>query len=145
MSKHFKYLILGLLIIFGVRFGCCQKTGNVDMVVSDTRINTLIEKHIAFSENRGSIRGFRIQIFFDSGNNSKNSAVAAMNGFKAKYPNVEAYLIYHEPNYKIRVGDFRCRMDAQRFLYNISGEYENAFIVKDDEINLPDLEEDDSK
>lgn len=141
MSKHIKYAILGLIIIFGVRYGYCQKTGNVDIVVSDARINTLVEKHIAFSENRGSIRGFRIQIFFDSGNNSKNSAVAAMNEFKAKYPDVEAYLMYHEPNYKIRVGDFRCRMDAQRFLHKISGKYENAFIVKDDDINLPDLED----
>jgi hypothetical protein len=145
MSKYFKYFIFSFLFVSGIRYGYSQKTGNVDIVVSDARINTLVEKHIAFSENRGSIRGFRIQIFFDSGNNSKNSAVAAMNEFKVKYPNVEAYLMYHEPNYKIRVGDFRCRMDAQRFLHKISGEYENAFIVKDDDINLPDLEDEYSK
>ena len=146
MGKSIKILFIICLLIFkGVRFGYGQKTGNIDIVVPDTRINTLVEKHIAFSENRGSIRGFRIQIFFDSGNNSKNSAVAAMNEFKVKYPNVEAYLTFQEPNYKVRVGDFRCRMDAQRFLHKISEEYENAFIVKDDEINLPDLEDDDTK
>ena len=145
MSRHLKYFIFCFLIVSGFKNGYGQKSGNVDIVVSDTRINSLVEKHIAFGENRGSIRGFRIQIFFDSGNNSKNSAVAAMNEFKAKYPDVEAYLMYHEPNYKIRVGDFRCRMDAQRFLHKISGEYENAFIVKDDEINLPDLDDDISK
>jgi len=146
MSKGFQYFFIScFLIIPCIQQGYCQKTGNVEIIVPDTRVNTLVEKHIAFDENRGSIRGFRIQIFFDSGNNSKNSAVAAMNTFKAKHPHVEAYLIFQEPNYKIRVGDFRCRMDAQRFLHKISEEYENAFIVKDDEINLPDLDEEDSK
>jgi hypothetical protein len=146
MNKEFQYFFIScFLIIPSVQQVYCQKTGNVEIIIPDTRVNTLIEKHIAFGENRGSIRGFRIQIFFDSGNNSKNSAVAALNTFKAKHPHIEAYLIFQEPNYKIRVGDFRCRMDAQHFLHKISEEYENAFIVKDDEINLPDLEDEEVK
>jgi len=103
----------------------------------------LVEKHITFNENRDGVEGFRIQIFFDSGNNSKSKAVAAMNDFKTKYSNTEAYLIFQEPNYKVRIGDFRTRMDAQRFLHKISDEYPTAFIVKDNDINYPNLEDED--
>jgi hypothetical protein len=64
-----------------------------------------------------------------------------MNAFKAKYSKVGAYLTFQEPNYRIRVGDFRSRMDAQRFLHKITDAYPNAFIVKDNEINYPSLDD----
>ena len=120
-----------------------QKTGKVEIIVGDYRINTLVEKHITWCDNRGSIKGFRIQIFFDSGNNSKSKAISAMSEFRSKHSKTEAYLMFQEPNYKVRVGDFRTRMDAQRFLHEIAEDYPNAFIVKDDEINFPLLEVED--
>jgi hypothetical protein len=133
-----------LILVFGVLIsiqGFGQKTGKVDIIVSDSRVSSLVAKHIAFNEARGSIKGFRIQIFFDSGNNSKSKAVSALNEFKAKHSKIGAYLTFQEPNYKVRVGDFRTRMDAQRFLHKIAEDYPNAFVVKDNEINYPDIDE----
>lgn len=135
----FSWLLLFSLFPFSAAFN--QNTGKVEMVVSDYRINTLVEKHKTWCDNRGSIKGFRIQIFFDSGNNSKSKAVSAMSEFRSKHPKVEAYLMFQEPNYKVRVGDFRTRMDAQRFLHEISEDHPNAFIVKDNEINFPSLDD----
>jgi hypothetical protein len=137
-SLKYKILILGLLLSF---HGFSQKIGKVDIIVSDSRVTSLVAKHIAFNEARGSIKGFRIQIFFDSGNNSKSKAVSAMNEFKSKHSKVGAYLMFQEPNYKVRVGDFRTRMDAQRFLHEIAEDYPNAFVVKDNEINYPDVDQ----
>jgi hypothetical protein len=130
-----------LFIVFPVHSAYCQKTGKVEVLAQDARINSLVNKHITFNEKRETISGFRIQIFFDSGNNSKSRAVDAMNAFKAKYSKVGAYLTFQEPNYRIRVGDFRSRMDAQRFLHKITDAYPNAFIVKDNEINYPSLDD----
>jgi hypothetical protein len=137
-SLKYKILILGLLLSF---HGFSQKIGKVDIIVSDSRVTSLVAKHIAFNEARGSIKGFRIQIFFDSGNNSKSKAVSAMNEFKSKHSKVGAYLMFQEPNYKVRVGDFRTRMDAQRFLHKIAEDYPNAFVVMDNEINYPVVDE----
>jgi len=137
-----KILVIIFLFLSGfICKGFGQKTGKVEVITQDVRINTLISKHIAFNENKACIKGFRIQIFFDSGNNSKSGAVTAINEFKNKYSKTEAYLTFQEPNYKVRVGDFRTRMDAQRFLHKIIEEYPNAFIVIDNEINLPNLED----
>jgi hypothetical protein len=137
--KLFLLPLLFFLIPFSAVFS--QKTGKVEMIIGDSRINTLVEKHKTWCDNRGSIKGFRIQIFFDSGNNSKSKAISAMSEFRSKHSKVEAYLMFQEPNYKVRVGDFRSRMDAQRFLHKIADDYPNAFIVKDDEINFPPLDE----
>jgi hypothetical protein len=143
MNSKVLFFFILLMIPFSAAFS--QKAGKVEIIVGDYRINTLVEKHKTWCEDRGSIKGFRIQIFFDSGNNSKSKAISAMSEFRSKHSKDEAYLMFQEPNYKVRVGDFRSRMDAQRFLHKIIDDYPNAFIVKDNEINFPplDVEDDD--
>jgi hypothetical protein len=108
-------------------------------IIQDERVDLLVSKHIQINQNRNGIEGYRIQIFFDSGNNSKTKAQSINEGFKAKYPDVRAYLSFKSPNYKVRVGDFRTRLDAQRFLNDIIDEYPNAWIIAD-MINLPKVE-----
>ena len=108
-------------------------------IVQDDRVDLLVSKHIQINQNRKGMDGFRIQIFFDSGNNSKTKAQSIYEGFKAKYPDERAYLSFKSPNYKVRVGDFRTRLDAQRFLNDIIDEYPNAWIIAD-LINLPKVE-----
>ncbi|MGA2822471.1 MAG: SPOR domain-containing protein [Bacteroidales bacterium] len=108
-------------------------------IIQDDKVDLLVSKHIQINQNRKSMEGYRIQIFFDSGNNSKTKAQSIYEGFKAKYPDIGAYLSFKSPNYKVRVGDFRTRLDAQRFLNDIIDEYPNAWIIAD-MINLPKVE-----
>ena len=108
-------------------------------VIQDDKVDLLVSKHIQINQNRKGIEGYRIQIFFDSGNNSKTKAQSIYEGFKAKYPEIRAYLSFKSPNYKVRVGDYRTRLDAQRFLNDIIIEYPNAWIISD-LINLPKVE-----
>jgi hypothetical protein len=108
-------------------------------IIQDDKVDLLVSKHIQINQNRKGIDGYRIQIFFDSGNNSKTKAQSIYEGFKAKYPDVRAYLSFKSPNYKVRVGDYRTRLDAQRFLNDIIIEYPNAWIIAD-MINLPKVE-----
>jgi hypothetical protein len=113
-------------------------SGNIRLI-QDDKVDLLVSKHIQINQNRKGIDGFRIQIFFDSGNNSKTRAKSIYETFMAKYPNVGAYLTFKTPNYKVRVGDFRTKLDAQRFLNEILTDYPNAWII-DDQINLPKVE-----
>ena len=105
-------------------------------IIQDQRIDLLIQKHIQINQILKTIDGFRIQVFSDSGNNSKTKALAVYDEFMGKYPSTGVYLTFKSPNYKVRVGDFRTRLDAQRFLNEIQAEYPNAFIITD-QINLP--------
>jgi hypothetical protein len=112
--------------------------GNIRLI-QDNKVDLLVSKHIQINQNRKGIDGFRIQIFFDSGNNSKTRAKSIYESFLAKYPNIGVYLTFRTPNYKVRVGDFRTKLDAQRFLNEIIADYPNAWII-DDQINLPKVE-----
>ncbi|MCX6245113.1 MAG: SPOR domain-containing protein [Bacteroidetes bacterium] len=131
------------LFIWAPAMRCCaqdSKTGKGEItIVQDEKVDLLVSKHVRINQNKEGIDGFRIQIFFDSGNNSKTKAQSIYEGFKAKYPDVRAYLSFKSPNYKVRVGDFRTRLDAQRFLNEIIDQYPNAWIIADN-INLPNAE-----
>jgi hypothetical protein len=115
-----------------------KDSGNIRLI-QDDKVDLLVSKHIQINQNRKGIDGFRIQIFFDSGNNSKTRAQSIYESFLVKYPNVGAYLTFKTPNYKVRVGDFRTKLDAQRFLNEIIADYPNAWIIED-QINLPKVE-----
>ena len=113
------------------------------IIHQDSRIDTLIKKHIEINKinsaypNHDGITGYRIQIFFDSGNNSKSRAMEVIEEFTEEYPDTGAYLTFGEPFYRVRVGDFRRKIEALGFLDKIKRKYPNAWIIKD-KINFPE-------
>jgi hypothetical protein len=126
-----------LVCLVFVISGRSQNIGKIT-INQDEKITQLLQDHKTFNKNQTGIVGYRIHIFFDSGNNSKSKAYSIKTQFMAEYPDVEAYIVYQEPNYKVKVGDFRTRIEAQRFQNEISNEYKNAFIIKEI-INLPKI------
>lgn len=121
-----------------------QEIDALQMINQDPRVDSLIaihrkamEKNLMHEEHDG-ITGYRIQIFFDSGNNSKNRAIWVKNQFDSRYSQVPSYIIFGEPYYRIRVGDFRTKLEAEAFMKRIVRRYSNAFVIED-KIKFPKL------
>jgi hypothetical protein len=100
-------------------------------VVQDEKIAQLADQYKKMSLNSPEIDGYRVQIFFDSGSNSKSSASNMKIGFETIFPEIKTYLSYKEPYYRVRVGDFRTLIEAVGFQKKIAVEYPNSFPVKD--------------
>ena len=107
-------------------------------VIADKRIDLLIDKHKYYNRHQPVLEGWRVQIFFDAGANSKRKATEVQNRFTSNHQGTEAYLSFKEPYYRIRVGDFRSRIEAEGFLQKIKGEYPNSFAVSE-MINPPPI------
>lgn len=108
-------------------------------LIQDKKVDLLVDKHAFLNRHQFSLTGWRIQIFFDSGANSKKKASDALRAFNERYPETQAYLSFKEPYYRVRVGDFRTRLEAEGFLRRIQQEYPNAFPTNDF-INPPFIE-----
>jgi hypothetical protein len=124
-----KNLLFTLCFLSIVFISKAQK-GSIKIIEGDG-ISALVEKHVFLNTKQKTI-GWRIQIFFDSGNNSKSKAYARKGVFMAMYPDMSVYLMFQSPYYKVRVGDFRTRMDAEGFKQKLLGEFPDAFVVKDE-------------
>lgn len=104
------------------------------MKTQDSLVKILMNRHVAINQAKKTMPGYRVQIYFGP---QRLKATEVKIDFLHIYPNVGAYLVYHQPNFKIRVGDFKTRLEAMKFLKELQPLYSTAFLVKDD-VKLPE-------
>ncbi len=128
---------LFLTILLCVISMCCfsQNEGYV-ILEQDQRIEQLIQRQKEIHSADSTIDGYRIQIFMESGNDAVEHANVVIEEFQLKYPDVPIYLIFGQPYYRLRVGDFRTRLEAEKAFQTLSQDYKKAFITSD-RIQLP--------
>jgi len=108
-----------------------------EYVEQDRKIELLLKAHREAARQQRGIPGYRVHLYMDSGNRARLNTQREQADFENKYPGVNAYIIYEEPYFKLRVGDFGTRLDARRFLEKIRRDYASAYIVVD-MINFPE-------
>lgn len=106
-------------------------------IIQDKRMNELVLKHVLINEaKKGKMKGYRVQIHFGA---EKAKALDVKSKFTSQNYTISSYLDYQQPYFKIRVGDFRTKLEAYKFLQEISSDFPGAFIVNDD-IELPKID-----
>ena len=134
-----KNLLIGLVCFSGsVIFA---QEGDIK-VVKDSRINALVDKQsqITPPEVKPHIEGYRVQLYFDSDRGNINNARSR---FISRFPKIDTYVEYNAPNFFLKVGDFRTRLEAEKVKAEIEAEFPTSFIMKED-IFLPRLEKEGS-
>lgn len=101
------------------------------IIYSSINIKNIIEKHINVNQKAKGFPGYRIQVYFDSGNKAKNQANKIKTEILEKFPDVNVYIVYEEPFFKVRVGDYRTKLEAYSFFKILSTLYPSSFIVED--------------
>lgn len=107
-------------------------------ITGDERIGELENRYIEMNSSDKKINGYRIQLFSSSGANSWSQANEVQSDFLKIYPDIDAYVIHVRPSFKVRIGDYRNRMEAERFYVEIRENFPDAFIVRD-RVNFPVL------
>jgi hypothetical protein len=72
--------------------------------------------------------GFRVQIYNGS---SRDKAVQVKAEFMRRFPGVHTYLTYISPNFRVKIGDYRSRTDAEGMLREANSMYSPSMIVPD--------------
>ena len=114
-----------------------QKDAGSATINQSYEIRSALSRHIV-SNGSSKMQGYRVRIFFDSDQNARAKSEAVAAGFSENYPGVRVYRSHVSPYFKVTVGDFRTRADAQRFASRLtnSGAYRYVFVVKE-QINYP--------
>lgn len=96
---------------------------------AEPRVERLMER---YAEERLARKGFRVQIFLGE----RKTAEETKRSFLQKNPDSPAYLSWLAPNWRLRVGDCRTRLEAERLLRDLRTAYPGSYIVPD-EIEMP--------
>ncbi|MCI5055636.1 MAG: SPOR domain-containing protein, partial [Flavobacteriales bacterium] len=104
--------------------------GNL-IIYEDPSITKLLANYKHYCDTISTVDGFRIQIFSQSGTNSHNDALITEANFSSQFRETETYIIPQSPYFKVRVGDFKSKLEALKFHNEIKPFYPNSYIVKD--------------
>ncbi|MCD0463780.1 SPOR domain-containing protein [Flavobacterium sp. ENC] len=69
---------------------------------------------------------YRIQIFSGKSEEAKKT----LTDFKREFYTVDGTIIFNTPNYKVIVGNFKTRIEAERNLVEIKKRYKSVFLLK---------------
>ncbi len=122
-------LKLTFLTAFGILFhsNALAQSGRVS-ISQDSRITELLNLKSKLAANNELNDRYKIQLFY--GSITEANTVQAR--YKNKYARWEPSIVYESPNYKVWVGNFRNRLEADQALLQIQKTFPNAFVMKPD-------------
>lgn len=121
--KHKTFLTIALFISI-ITYAQTQE-GNIKIDCS-SEINNLISKKISYNKEHHIVDGYRIQLFYGS----ENGVANARNKFVSLFPNTATYIDYESPEWKVRVGNYKTRLEADRALQEIILNFGDAIVIE---------------
>lgn len=107
-----------------------KTTNGTVLITQDLRLRQIVKRHIEVSNNK--FDGWRVQIFFGSGQKAMAQAQNAKKKFLIRYGNKNgAYIVYDSPFFKVRVGDFRTKAEAMYFKSQIKRTFPQSWVIPD--------------
>lgn len=117
--------------LLAVLIFCCisTKSGaqNSNLTLNqDQKFEQLLTEKRKSNQNLSYNDRYKIQIF----NGISETAKKTLSEFKQEFKDLDGTIIFNTPNYKVWVGNFRTRMEAERNLVEIKKRYKNVFLIK---------------
>lgn len=114
------------------------------IVHKDPRLDQLVKKQIQINEEttrdaRRNIKGYRLLVI---NTNVREEAMAAKTKVYTYFPELKPYLIWQSPFFKLKVGNFKDRKEAEEYRKKMATHFpKGVFIINDIiEIKLDEME-----
>ncbi len=120
-----KYFFSIIFITLFCSIGFAQQNKGIVKIETDSKIDKIIASKKQYNKNLKTIKGYKIQLFYG---NEKNS-YKIKDEFKAISPEIDTKIIFSSPQWKVQIGNFRTRLEADRQLVEIKKEYPSAIVI----------------
>ncbi len=127
------YVFVALIFFIGRPVFCaaqdtaivCNKYASVK---EESNIAALAVKYDEYNRKKEFTDGYRIQIMYTD---VRSDAYKSKGQMYKDFPDLASYVEYEQPYFKLRIGDFKTRLEATFFMQQVVPLYSGAFIVKD--------------
>ena len=118
MKKRYFYTTLCILLFCGISTGYSQENSTKN----DT-VQKFIQKKRDYNKKYGY--GYRIQLY----NGFETEAKKTRAKFRIKFPEVKTYVVYKSPEWKIHVGNYKTKLEADRALLAFKDQFYGAIVI----------------
>ena len=101
-----------------------QTNGNT--ITQDSRFEQLLSEKRKINPSITVNDKYKVQIFY--GDNEK--ARKTLSEFRREFKTIDGTIIFASPTYKVWVGSYKSRIDAERALKDIQRKYPYALLIK---------------
>jgi hypothetical protein len=95
-------------------------------IKQDVRFEQLLNEKRKINSSITVNDRYKIQIFTGDSETSKK----ALTEFRKVNKNIDATIVFNTPIYKVWIGNFKTRIEAEKKLVNLKKKYPNAFLIK---------------
>ena len=95
-------------------------------VIQDNKLPELLKLKSEMTVNNELADRYKIQLFYGQ----ITEANKVQKDYNTSFSEWEPKIVYESPNYKVWVGNFRDRLDADRALLKIKEKFPSAFVMK---------------
>lgn len=122
-------VLITTFIVLAANYATAQDlpVGRIN-IKQDTGIALLLEKKKTDFLADSMVSGYRIQIFSTT---DRRLWMQESDKLKTLYPDLPVYMKYDAPNFKIRVGNFFNKLEAEPYFRLLIQQYPRLFIVPD--------------
>jgi hypothetical protein len=111
---------------------------NSVVIYKDPRLDMLVKKQAQINEEtsrdaRRTARGFRLMII---NTNKRDEAIAAKTKVYTYFPELKAYLQYQSPYFKLKVGNFKERKEAEDYQKQLNIYFPKGVFIMNDIIEV---------
>jgi len=117
------FIISILMIVFSKNLIAQTATVTVN---EDVKITQLLELKKQLEKDNKLLDGYTIQLYYGE----LNKANSVIKKYRNTYGAWPASIEYETPNYKVWVGSFSSRIEADRALIEVQRTFNSAFILK---------------
>ena len=123
LNKITTFSILLFTVLFSQNiFSQTTKT----IIEQDEKIEKLLQEKRKNNSGITINDKFKIQIFFGNIEESKKTLLA----FKKEFSLLDGTIVFSNPSYKVWVGSFKSKIEAEKSLINIKKRYPSAVIIQ---------------
>ena len=122
--KEIKFIFTFLTLVF-----LTQKSYSQEAKVSvsqDPKFEQLLNEKRKINSSITINDRYKIQIF----NGDTESSKKTLMDFKKENKDMDATIVFSTPQYKVWVGNFKTRIEAEKNLNDLKKKYPNAFLIK---------------
>jgi hypothetical protein len=120
-------IITSVILMMQVIVWGQEKPGDL-RVESSARINELVAQKKEYNKKVNSYPGYKIQIYYGS----EKECYEIRDEFSTLFPKIPASIIFSTPQWKLQVGNYRTRLEADRSMLDIKKEYPAAIVLSTD-------------
>lgn len=120
-----KNFFLSSLLLVTLTYEARAQDKNI-LVSQDPKFEQLLNEKRKINASLTVNESYKIQIYTGGSENAKKT----LNEFKQEFKDIDATIVFNTPNYKVWVGNFKTRIEAERNLANIKNKYKNVLLIK---------------